>query len=72
MDAMKMLWQTQADHLVCRWSEVGGRVRYDSQWIQDASRDVPRKNAPPLFLDFRRLSPFAGRKWWDPDARVIR
>jgi hypothetical protein len=63
---MKMSWQTETDRLVCRWSEVGERVQYNPRWIQDASRNVLRKNVSPSALVFTRLSPFGGR-WYAPD-----
>jgi hypothetical protein len=55
---MKMSWQTEADRLVCRWSEVGERIHYKPRWIQDVSRNVHRENVSTSVPDFTRLSPF--------------
>jgi len=66
-NASKMSWQTETEGLVCRWSEVGERVQDNSHWIQDASRNVHRKNVSPSACDFTRLSPFGGGKWYAPD-----
>ena len=61
---MKTLWQTKAGSLVCRWSEVEERVRYNPHWIQEASTSIRRENLSPSVLDFARLSPFGGREWY--------
>jgi hypothetical protein len=66
VSAMKVSWQTETDRLVCRWSEAGERVQYNPRWVQDASRNVHKKNVSPLVLDFTRLSPFGGREWYAP------
>jgi hypothetical protein len=63
---MQMSWQTETDRLVCRWSDVGKHVQYNPRWMQDASRVHPRSVAP-AFLNFTRLSPFGGRRWFDPN-----
>jgi hypothetical protein len=63
---MRMSWQPEADHLVCRWSGVGERVPYNPRWMQDAP-SVDRGKITPAFLDFTRLSPFGGRSWFDPN-----
>ena len=63
---MKMSWQTETDRLVSRWSEAGERIHYNPRWIQDAPRNIHRKNVPPSFPVFTRLSPFGGR-WYAPD-----
>jgi len=69
MIVMKVSWQTEADRLVCRWSEAGERVQYDPRWIRDAPRDVQGRNVSPSFLDFTRFSPFGGREWYAWDRR---
>jgi hypothetical protein len=63
---MKMAWQTETNHLVCRWSGVGERVPYNPQWIQDAARNIPTKSVSQPPLDFRKLSPL-GRRRYGPD-----
>ena len=67
VSAMKMSWQTEAVRLVCRWSELGERVPYNSRWIQDASRIVHGRDVSPSVLVFTKLSPFGGREWYAPD-----
>ncbi len=64
---MKILWQTETDRLVCRWSEVGERAQYDPRWIQDASRNVHQKSLSLSVPDFTRLSPFGGKEWYALD-----
>ena len=63
---MKMSWQTETDRVVCRWSEMEKRVRYDPRWIQDAAREVETKNVPASIPDFTKLSPFGGSEWYGP------
>src|ERR1039458_7689026 len=46
--SMKTSWQTEADRIVCRWSETGTRVQYSSPWLQEASRSVDRSVAPAV------------------------
>jgi hypothetical protein len=70
--AMEMSWQRETGRLICQWSEVGERVPYNPPWMQDASRDVHRKNVSPSFLDFTKLSPFGGREWYDPGSARTR
>ena len=62
---MRMSWQPEAERLVCRWFGVGERVPYNPDWMQVAPT-VHRGKVTPLFLDFTRLSPFGGRRWFDP------
>jgi hypothetical protein len=69
VSAMKMSWQTATDRLACRWSEVGQRVQYNAPWIQDASRNVHRKNISPSVPVFATLSRLGGREWYAPDRR---
>src|SRR5262249_29367248 len=67
VSAIKMSWQTETDHLVCRWSEAGRRVQYHPRWLEDAAINLPREQVTPAFLDFTRLNPFGGRRWFAPD-----
>jgi hypothetical protein len=62
---MRMSWQPERERLVCRWSGVGERVRYNPHWMQEAP--ALHKVAAPSFLDFTRLCPFGGRRWFDPN-----
>ena len=66
---MEIAWKLTAERLVCRWSEAGEHVHYDSPWIQDALRAVNRENAPAPLLDLSTVSPF-GREWYASD-RVL-
>lgn len=65
MYTIKSSWQTEADRLICRWSEAKEvQVPYNPPWIQDASKTTSHaEGVSPLVLelDFTRLSPFAGR-----------
>ena len=63
---MKVAWRCQKGRLVCQWSEVGARVPYSPPWMQAAGNVNPSAPAP-AFLDFTRLSPFGGRRWYDPN-----
>jgi len=62
---MRMSWRPEADRLVCRWSGAKETARYNPHWMQQVP--APHKNVTPAFLDFTRLSPFAGRTWFDPN-----
>jgi len=64
---MKLSWQTEIGHLVCRWSQFGERVQYNPPWIQDTSRDVLSNSLTAL--DFTRLSPFSGSEWYEAQLR---
>ena len=46
--AMRSSWQTETAHPVCRWSEVGQRVRYHAPWM----RDAPESGYVPPVTDF--------------------
>ncbi len=68
---MRSSWQTETSGLVCRWSDAGKRVQYDSDWMQDANH-VQGSYLPPV-PNFASHSPFAGASWfkrytpkWDP------
>ena len=63
---MNASWKCEKDHLVCGWSGVGERVPYNPPWMQTVANDSPRGSAPK-FMDFTRLSPFGGRRWYDPN-----
>jgi hypothetical protein len=59
---MKSSWQIETGHLVCRWSEVGQRVKYNPHWMQEAS-DIRGSYVPPI-PDFASHSPFGGASWF--------
>lgn len=68
---MKLTWKREDDHLLCRWSEAGEDEPYNPPWMQETGNVNPR-TAVPKFLDFTRLSPFGGRRWYDPNRRSER
>jgi hypothetical protein len=65
--AMKMLWQTETGHLVCRWAEAGKRAPYSPPWIPDDPRAISTRNIASSVVDFTRVSPFGGRHWYALD-----
>ena len=62
---MKTSWQTEADGIVCRWSETGERIQYNPLWLQEASRSVDR-SIPPAVPDFSTHSPLGSGEWFVP------
>jgi hypothetical protein len=58
---MRLSWQMETGHLVCRWSEVGQRVQYNPLWMQETS-DIQGSYLPPI-PDFASHSPFGGATW---------
>ncbi len=62
---MTTTWKDEKGHLVCRWSGAGERAPYSPLWML-ATGNVNPKPPASSCLDFRRLSPFGGRKWFDP------
>jgi len=69
MRSVKSSWQGEAGRLVCRWAETKElQVPYDAPWIHDASQTAPHaEGVSPLAvaLDFTRLSPLAGKGWFE-------
>ena len=61
---MKLSWQTETGNLACCWSEVGQRVQYNPDWMQETS-EVQVGYLPPL-PDFASHSPFGGASWFEP------
>jgi hypothetical protein len=59
---MNSSWQIEAGHLICRWSEVGKRIRYNPRWMQDAAHSHG-SYLPPV-PDFASHSPFGGPSWF--------
>jgi hypothetical protein len=60
---MRSTWQMETGQLIRRWSEVGQRVQYSPQWMQEAS-GVQGSYLPPV-PDFASHSPFGGATWFD-------
>jgi len=65
---MNVSWKSKEGLLVCQWSEVTERAPYHPPWVQEAGQVKPTA-AVPEFLDFTRLSPLGGWRWYDPDRR---
>lgn len=62
---MSSLWQTEAGHLVWRWSDVAERVQYDPSWMQDTASMQGSYLPPPG--NFASHSPFGGAHWFQPN-----
>jgi len=60
---MKMAWESETNHLICRWSETGQSAGYNPPWIQNASIEAGTKGVAPV-LDFTKLSAFGGGQWY--------
>jgi len=58
---MRLLWQTETEHLACRWSDVGRRVQYNPPWMRETSESG---YVPPV-PDFASHSPFGGASWFE-------
>jgi hypothetical protein len=63
---MNVSWKSEEGHLVCQWSGAVEPAPYHPPWMQEAGQVEPT-GAVPAFLDFTRLSPFGGRRWYDPN-----
>ena len=64
---MTTSWQTEAQHLSCRWSEAGESVHYDSAWVQAA----PIEDSATVPDSPFALSSFAGKDWFSLPMRPI-
>lgn len=62
--SLKMSWQTDADRLVCRWSEFGERLRYNPDWLRETSSPAGASAGRPVVPVFTRLSSFGGAGWY--------
>jgi hypothetical protein len=62
---MKTSWQTDADRIVCRWSETGERTQYNPPWLQQASQGVDR-SVTLAVPDFASHSPLGSGEWFVP------
>jgi len=60
---MKSLWQLEAGHLVCHWSEVRRGTAYQPAWMRDLA-EVQGSYLLPI-PDFCSFSPFGGPSWFD-------
>ena len=58
-------WQTEDGHLECQWSGVGGHVKYNPSWMQEAL-NIQSGYLPPV-TDFANRSPFGGVAWFQPN-----
>ena len=65
VDAMSTSWKTEADGILCRWSETGEGVRTDAALLQEASAGVDRSVTPGI-PDFAAHSPMGSREWFVP------
>lgn len=63
---MKLTWGSDKGHLECCWSGIGDRAPYHPPWMLAAANVNPKTPAAAC-LDFQRLSPFGGLKWFDPN-----
>ena len=64
MRTIRGSWQTAAGQLICRWSTPRQvQVSYKPPWMQNASETSHTEGASPM--DFTRLSPLAGRGWFE-------
>jgi hypothetical protein len=61
---MRSSWQTETGHLECHWSEVGQRVQYNPDWMQETS-DIQSSYLQPI-PNFASKSPFGGASWFQP------
>jgi len=59
---MNSSWQTDTGTLACHWYEAGQQVRYNSAWMQEASK-IQGGYLQPL-PDFASHSPFGGELHW--------
>ena len=67
---MATSWQTEADRIVCRWSEAGRHIQYNPPWLQEASQSVD-KSIPPAIPDFASHSALGSGEWFVPwNARL--
>jgi hypothetical protein len=62
---MKTSWQTEADRIVCRWSEAGKHVQYNPLWLQDVSRSIDTR-IPTAVPDFTTHSLLGSGEWFVP------
>ena len=63
---MKVTWGSDKGHLACQWSGITERAPYRPPWMLAPGNVYPKAPARAC-LDFQRLSPFGGRKWFDPN-----
>lgn len=61
---MKTSWQTDADHIVCRWSDAENTIPYRPPWLQEAAEGD--EIASDLMPDFTRHSPLGSGEWFVP------
>jgi hypothetical protein len=62
---VKTSWQTEADQIVCRWTESEERIQYNPPWLQEAARSTDR-SARQEVPDFSTHSPLGLGEWFVP------
>jgi hypothetical protein len=67
---MATSWQTETGGLASHWSDIGQRIPYNPQWMQEASRMQSGYLAP--VPDFASHSPFGGATWFLADPSSCR
>jgi hypothetical protein len=61
---MTTSWQTEAGHLICRWSGMVQPVQYDPS--RSPANIQGTYYLPPLVVDFASHSPFGAACWFHP------
>jgi len=61
---MESSWQKGTEKLSCRWSEVGQRVQYASNWIHETSS--LQSSHLPAAPNFASHSPLGSGDWFVP------
>lgn len=68
MGTLGTSWQTEGSGLICRWYDEEAHLPYRPFWMRDASvtsRSNEGISTVVRELDFTRLSPFAGKGWFE-------
>jgi len=66
--SVRSVWQTDVGRLTCRWDDdTELQSPYCPPWMGDVSTAFHDEVVSPLAvaLDFTRLSPFAGKGWFE-------
>ena len=60
-------WQTSPNGLKCQWRGIADLPAYDAPWMHAALTAPPSAGFSRLLLalDWTRLSPLAGRGWFE-------
>ena len=62
--AIRSSWQPQADHLLCRWTEMENGATYSASWVKESEQYAAERDPRSLPLDLDKLSRFGGKEWW--------